>query len=70
MPGFAVLPFALVWQARKAVANKKATEEAAPVRSHAGCVASPLHCERHVVMRFVDWQNNLSFTHECAMCAV
>ena len=43
-PGFAVLPFALVWQAKKAVANKKAAEEAAPVRPHTGCVASPSHC--------------------------
>ena len=31
-PGFAVLPFVLVGQARKAVANKKAAEVAAPVR--------------------------------------
>ena len=37
-PGFAVLPFVLVWQARKAVANKKAVEVAAPVRPHTGYV--------------------------------
>ncbi len=29
MPGFAVLPFALVWQAKKAVPEKKAAEAAA-----------------------------------------
>ena len=33
-PGFAVLQLALVWQAKKAVANKKAAEEAAQVRPH------------------------------------
>jgi hypothetical protein len=41
LPGFAVLPLVLVRQAKKAVANKKAAEEAAQVRTHTGCVASP-----------------------------
>ena len=37
--GFAVLPFALVWQAKKAVADKKAAAEAEKVRSfHTGRV--------------------------------
>ncbi len=50
-PGFAVLPFALVGQAKTAVATKKAAEVAAPVRSpHWMCVGSPSHCERHVLM--------------------
>ncbi len=33
MPGFAVLPFGLVWQAKATVAEKKAAEVAAQVRS-------------------------------------
>ena len=52
MPGFAVLQLGLVWQAKMAVANKKAAEEAAQVpSSHTGCIRSPSHCERRVLMR-------------------
>jgi hypothetical protein len=49
-PGFAVLQLALVWQAKQAVANKKAAEEAVQVRPHKGCIRSPSHCERHVLI--------------------
>ncbi len=46
--GFAVLPFLLVWQAKKAAANKKAAEEAAQVRfSRWMHWVPPSHCERH-----------------------
>jgi hypothetical protein len=50
-PGFAVLQLVLVWQAKKAVANKKAAEEAAQVlSSQTGCIRSPSHCERRVLI--------------------
>ncbi len=59
-PGFAVLPFVLVGQARKAVANKKAAEAAAPVRPHTGYVG------RDTILMCSLISNNLAFTHECA----
>ena len=47
-PGSAVLQLGLVWQAKQAVAAKKAAEEAAQVpSSQTGCIRSPSHCERH-----------------------
>ena len=50
-PGFAVLQLVLVWQAKKAVAKKEAAEEAAQVpSSQTGCIRSPSHCERRVLI--------------------
>ncbi len=41
-----------VWQAKKAVAEKKAAEEAEKVRPpHTEWMRSPSHCERRVLMR-------------------
>ena len=52
-PRSAVLQLVVVWQAKKAVAEKKAAEEAAEkVRSsHTEWMRSPSHCERRVLMR-------------------
>jgi hypothetical protein len=63
-PGFAFLQLVVVWQAKKAVAEKEAAEEAAEkVRS--SWMRSPSHCERHVPMSCV--ATSVLITHECAV---
>jgi hypothetical protein len=43
----------LVWQAKQAVAEKKAAEDAekVPFLPRTGCIRSPSHCERHALIR-------------------
>ena len=53
-PGFAVLHFVRVWQAKRAVANMKVAEEAAQVRSHTEL--NVLALRESDTYLYVDWR--------------
>ena len=67
MPGSAVLQLGLVWQAKQAVAEKKAAEEAEKVRSSRALDGFGLRRTASGTCACVEWQQ-CYYSHRGALC--